>query len=54
MIKNAVKVLNELLEADPKATNIFFKWQITVNTQVCDHPTIQVIAKNITSLLLVV
>ena len=42
MIENAVKVLNELLEADPGATNEFFRLGVTVNTVVCDHPTIQV------------
>lgn len=42
MIENAVKVLNELLEADPDATNKFFNLGVTVNKQVCDHPTIQV------------
>lgn len=42
MIENAVKVLNELLVADSKATNEFFNLGVTVNKEVCDHPTIQV------------
>lgn len=42
MIENAVRVLNELLEADPGATNEFFCLGTVVNTLVCDHPTIQV------------
>lgn len=42
MIENMVKILNELLEADPDATNKFFNLGVTVNKQVCDHPTIQV------------
>lgn len=42
MIEDAVKVLNELLKADPGATNEFFRLGVTVNTIVCDHPTIQV------------
>lgn len=41
-IENAVRVLNELLEADPEATNKFFHLGVEVNKQVCDHPTIQV------------
>ena len=45
MIENAVKVLNELLEADPEATNEFFRLKTIVNTLVCDHPTIQVLAE---------
>lgn len=44
MIENVVKVLNELLEADPGATNEFFRLSVTVNTLVCGHPTIQVLA----------
>ncbi len=44
MIENAVKVLNELLKADPGATNEFFCLRTMVNTLVCDHPTIQVLA----------
>ena len=43
MIENTVKVLNELLEADPKATNEFFRQRIVVNKSVCDHPTIRVL-----------
>ncbi len=42
MIENAVGVLNELLTADPEATNEFFRLSVTVNKDVCDHPTIQV------------
>lgn len=42
MIENAVKVLNELLAADPEATNEFFHLGVMVNKVVCDHPTIQV------------
>jgi len=42
MIENAVRVLNELLAADPKATGEFFQLGVTVNREVCDHPTIQV------------
>ncbi len=41
-IENVAKVLNELLEADPKATNEFFNLGVIVNKAVCDHPTIQV------------
>jgi len=43
MIENMVKILNELLEADPKAADGFFRLGIDVNKQVCDHPTIQVL-----------
>lgn len=41
-IERAVKVLNELLVADPDATNELFKFAVIVNKTVCDHPTIQV------------
>lgn len=44
MIENMVRVLNELLEADPKAANEFFNLRVAINKQVCDHPTIQVLA----------
>lgn len=43
MINNMVIILNELLKADPEATNKFFNLEVDVNKQVCDHPTIQVI-----------
>lgn len=46
MIENAVRVLNELLVADPGATNEFFRLNTMVNTRVCDHPTIQVLSGN--------
>lgn len=41
-IEHAVRVLNELLAADPDATNELFRLEVTVNQRVCDHPTIQV------------
>jgi len=42
MIDNMVKTLNELLEADPLAAGELFHLSVSVNKQVCDHPTIQV------------
>lgn len=42
MIKNAVKVLNELLALDPGAINEFFRLNVIVNISVCNHPTVQV------------
>lgn len=43
--EGAVRVLNELLAADPIATNTFFNLTVPVNQDVCEHPTIQVIAE---------
>ncbi len=50
MIENAVKTLNELLEADPGATNEFFLKETIVNISVCEHPTIQVRTQNLNPL----
>lgn len=45
VIEHTIKVLNELLQADPKATNQLFAFGVPVNAQVCSHPTIQVRGK---------
>lgn len=42
MIEKAVRILNELQEADPAATIELFQHEVRVNQQVCEHPTIQV------------
>lgn len=46
MIKNVVRILNELLTIDPKAINKFFKLGVSVNQNICDHPTVQILSTN--------
>lgn len=41
-IEDAVRVLNEALEADPVAINALFNCSVTCNSKLANHPTIQV------------
>jgi len=41
-LSSMVEILNELLDADPKATNKLFGLHVNINRKVYDHPTIQV------------
>ena len=41
-IQNAVRVLNEALEADPDAINELILLQVHVNEKLAQHPSIQV------------
>jgi len=43
-IKEAVKVLNEALEADPVTINALFTIRLSCNEKLADHPTIQISA----------
>ena len=44
-IDQAVRVLNEALEADPGAMLALMNFGVTVNQTLADHPTIQVWSK---------
>jgi len=41
-IRDAVRILNEALEADPEAVNRLFNHRVRVNEALTLHPTIQV------------
>ena len=46
MIESAVRILNELLTADPVATKQLFSFGVKVNEAVCYHATIKVASRN--------
>jgi hypothetical protein len=41
-LAKAIRVLNEALEADPVAMESLFKYRVSCNEKLADHPTIQV------------
>ena len=49
VIKRAVRVLNEALEADPEAIHRLFNMRVSVNDELGQHPTIQVWSREETS-----